>query len=87
MPNFSWQNQLLPDLMHNLANVCKMILRALVGYQPSYGALYAGWGHLTDSRHRAECELLGVFPRVWAGKDLPWRLNGMDLDQVSLTLN
>ena len=61
-----------------------LVLRTLVGYRPAYGALYAGWGHLTDSRHRAECELLGVFPRVWAGEDLPWRLNDIDLDQVRL---
>ena len=84
MPNFSWQNGLLPDLMHNISNVCKMLLRCLVGHKPSYGALYGNWGHLTDSRHRAECELLGVFPSVWHHDGpLPWRLNGIDHDQVS----
>lgn len=82
MPNFSWQNGLLPDPMHNISNVCKMLLRCLVGFKTSYGALYTSWGRLTDSRHRAECELLGIFPRVWRGAPLPWRFNGMDHDQV-----
>ena len=82
MPNFDWQNGLLPDPMHNISNVCKMLLRCLVGFKTSYGALYTSWGRLTDSRHRAECELLGIFPRVWRGAPLPWRFNGMDHDQV-----
>ena len=85
-PNFSWQNHLLPDQMHNLANVCKMILRVLVGHSSAYGALYSSWGVLTDYKHRAECELLGVFPRVWngAGGDLPWRLNGLEHSHVCI---
>ena len=82
MPNFSWQKGLLPDPMHNISNVCKMLLRCLVGFKTSCGALYAGWGRLTDSKHRAECELLGVFPSVWRGAPMPWRLNGMDHKQV-----
>ena len=85
MPNFSWQNGILPDLMHNVSNVCKMVLRCLVGHKPSYGALYGSWGHTTDNKHRAECELLGVFPSVWRGGSLPWRLNGLEHAQVRMS--
>ena len=81
LPNFEWQNQIVSDISHNLANVAKMVIRLLVGN--GEGSLYSTWG-ISDKLHRIECELLGVFPSVWqsVGGDLPWRLSAMDKQKV-----
>lgn len=61
--DYAWQN--IPDVSHNLSCVWKMLMKILVGIDSR-----------TDTKHRAESEIHGVFPSIWLGENgfLPWRL-------------
>lgn len=65
---YSWWSMNVPDLMHDMKNLCDTIVRILVG-KTSDG--YTGWSK--DAAHRKQSETLGVFPTIWpdAGGELP----------------
>ena len=64
--------------MHDLTNVCKMLLKILVG-KGRFG-MFEAWDR--DDQHREFCRVMGVFPEVVAGGDLPWRLSPEEVSAV-----
>ena len=80
LANFDFAGISLADIAHNLANVTKQALRIMVGR--GSGGLFIGWNK--DAKHRAECEIHGVFPQVWHDNDgdLPWRLDETAMREV-----
>lgn len=83
LPNFSYQEQNSPDLAHMLANVFKTLVTVQVG-RGSRGK-FKEWNARKDRIHRAESELLQVFPGSWLCHDnptLPWRLTPDELAVV-----
>ena len=62
--NFLTQNnhhQNIPDMIHNLACVYKMLIRIMVGKLLEYN----DWDK--DLQHRVESEIYNVFPDTWIG--------------------
>jgi hypothetical protein len=80
LANFDFGEMSLPDISHNMSNVTKQLLRLMVGR--GSGGLFQNWKD--DAKHRAECQLHGVFPEVWDGNDgpLPWRLDEAAMREV-----
>ena len=66
------------DIMHDLSNICKMLMKILIGKGP-FG-MYESWKR--DDRHREFCAVMGVFPEVVEGGDLPWRLSKEEVSAV-----
>ena len=74
-PGFDWYRLNVPDVMHDVKNFTEMILKVIVGYVAA--GCYKAWDR--DSKHRAECNMHGIFPSVWDGQSpLPWRLTKAD---------
>ena len=64
--DFDFLEDNIPDWMHNLARVFLMLIAVICGtLGNSYRA--KAWAGM-DRRHRAECELFGIFPEVWLGR-------------------
>ena len=84
LPNFCYERQSIPDLMHHIARVFLMLATILVGNNKGVsGTLYQSWNTLTDQRHRIESEILNVFPSIWENAvRLPWRLTPDELQIV-----
>ena len=63
--DFDFERDNIPDWMHNLARVFIMILAIICGTHgdTSRASAWAAAGY--DRRHRAECEIFGIFPSVW----------------------
>ena len=63
--DFDFERDNIPDWMHNLARVFIMILMIICGSHgnTSRASAWAAAGY--DRRHRAECEIFGIFPSVW----------------------
>lgn len=76
-PSFSWDMN-PSDVMHDLSSVCKMLLKVIVG-KGRFG-MYESWKR--DEEHREFCRVMGVFPEVVAGGDLPWRLSAEEVSVV-----
>ena len=76
-PSFSWDMN-PSDIMHDLSNVCKMVLKILVG-KGRFG-MYEKWKR--DEEHREFCRVMRVFPQVVDGGDLPWRLSSEEVSAV-----
>lgn len=72
----------MPEIMHDIKNLCDNLVRLLIGKTGSATDGYSGWSK--DAKHRSDCKRLGVFPEVWDGGKLPWRLTAEErkmLDQ------
>ena len=74
-PSFAWEMH-PSDLMHDLKSVCDMLLKIMVG-KGSFG-MYEYWKK--DDDHRLFCEATGIFPEVYAGGKLPWRLTREEVE-------
>ena len=68
-PGFSWWRYNVPEIMHDIKNLCDSFVRLLIGKTTNYA-----WNR--DSSHRVHAKKLDVFPDIWPGVDgaLPWRL-------------
>ena len=78
---YSWEMQVC-DIMHDVKNVCSMILKVLVG-QGRWG-MYAYWNsQKRDSKHRLYCKVHSIFPDVHDEVNpLPWRLTAQDVEDL-----
>ncbi len=76
-PSFAWDMN-PSDIMHDLSNVTKMLLKILVG-KGRFG-MYEAWNK--DDQHREFCRVMEVFPEVVDGGDLPWRLSPEEVSSV-----
>lgn len=76
-PSFAWDMN-PSDVMHDLNSITKMLLKILVG-KGKFG-MYSAWKK--DDEHREFCRVMGVFPEVVEGGDLPWRLSPEEVSVV-----
>ena len=78
---YSWEMQVC-DIMHDVKNVCTMMLKIIVG-QGRKG-MYSYWkAGEKDSKHRIYCRVHNIFPDVHDDTNpLPWRLTGQDVDDL-----
>ena len=78
---FSWDMN-VPDVMHDIKNVCEMILKILVG--PGSHGMYAIWAtQRRDMYHRLYCRVHNIFPEVHdANNPLPWRLSPAAVNEL-----
>ena len=76
-PSFSWDMGTC-DPMHDLKNVCDMVLKGTVG-KGRHG-MYQHWKPNYDYNHRLHCEVHNIFPEVHdENNPLPWRLTRQDV--------
>ena len=80
---FRWDMN-VPDIMHDLKNVCEMLLKILVGKRSN--GWYAYWNK--DCKHRLYCKLYDIFPEVHDDNNpLPWRLTPEDVQNLDRRVN
>ena len=63
--DFDFQDENIPDWMHNLGRVFLMVLNIIFGALGDTTRAKTWSAANYDHRHRAECELFGIFPSVW----------------------
>ena len=66
--DFDFKSENIPDWMHNLGRVFLMLINIIFGSLgiTTRAKQWAAAGY--DHRHRAECEIFGIFPSVWLEK-------------------
>ena len=85
LPNFSYEEQNIPDIAHMLSGVMKSSTQLAVGHGARGG--FKEWDTRRDRIHQAECELFHVFPESWLHHERPqlrWRLGDAELLVVDL---
>lgn len=55
-PGFCWYRLNVPDLMHDIKNLCESLLQVVVGYVKD--GFYQSWNK--DAKHRAQCHVQGM---------------------------
>ncbi len=79
-PSFRWDMN-VAEVMHDLKNVCDMLLRIIVG-KGSHG-VYQHWKARYDYKHRLHCKVHNIFPEVHdENNPLPWRLTREDVKNL-----
>ena len=77
---FSW-DLITCDIMHDVKNVCVMVLRILVGHGEH--GMYHSWDARKDQSHREYCRYHNIFPEVHDDSNpLPWRLSRAAVDII-----
>ena len=71
-PHYSWVRMNVPEIMHDIKNLCDNLVRLVIGKTGNAADGYSGWSK--DAKHRQDCQRLGIFQEVWDGGRLPWRL-------------
>lgn len=64
-PDFDFKSENIPEFMHNLGRVFLMVMDIICGGLGGTSAAKAWQNKGMDRRHRAECELFGIFESVW----------------------
>ena len=64
--DFDFKADNIPDWMHNLGRVFIMVLEVICGGHGANSRAARWTGR--DAKHRAECELFGIFPSTWVGQ-------------------
>ena len=73
LTNFDFRQHNVPDWMHNLKCIFEMVLDIICGGHGGTARAKAWNSKRSDQRHRAECELFGIFEAVWLNqrRELP----------------